>query len=386
MNAATQKNETFRSVLLVSGREGHLRVDRDFLKKARVFTPKCLPSADGALAFLAKNGADLVIADEVLADGTGLDLLRRVKADPRLSATPVIMTTLDKGKPAALAAIAAGCDGYLIRPYSLAAFFSHLELARQSALFATQQRADLAAGRLAAESGQAKAARAAFDQVLAGPDQAPRHFAEGMTHLAAGRLDPAIVAFNQAVTLNRLYAEAYLGLAQAWRAKGGERNYRKYLRQAAEVTLRARRFEELKERFVAALAGDQSGFNPFFAVGNEQLRARDHAGALASYRAALEFSPKNGDIFVEMAKAYHFLRRPDLAVKAVSKGLALQESNMTGQVLYRRLTGASHGDLEAAGRGPARTDAAGLPWPARLAFYLAGLVTEGLFKFRRAAA
>ncbi len=74
-------------------------------------------AADGEEAFqlLATAGAQLVVTDVQMPRLDGFGLTRRIKADPRLRATPVVLvTSLDAAEDRALG-LEAGADGYLVK-------------------------------------------------------------------------------------------------------------------------------------------------------------------------------------------------------------------------------------------------------------------------------
>jgi two-component system chemotaxis sensor kinase CheA len=76
-----------------------------------------IPAADGEEAFqlLGSSGARLVVSDVQMPRLDGLGLARRIKADPRLRATPVVLvTSLDAPEDRA-AGLEAGADGYLVK-------------------------------------------------------------------------------------------------------------------------------------------------------------------------------------------------------------------------------------------------------------------------------
>ncbi len=375
----------FVNVLVVAENEGHARIDRDFLKKVRIFGPRVVFSAAKARAVLERHGADLILCDGRLADTDGLSFAAWLKAQPGLKTIPVIMASVVNRREAVLDAARLGLCGYMIRPYSEATFFKYLEMARAMRAFT----ADVATA-FARERRSASETVPADDKSDAArapelPDEAPRHYRQGLRRLAARDYDGAAVAFSRATAINALYVEAHLGLAETWKAKGDERRYREAMKRAAAACARARRFEELRDRFVELLKKDREGFNPFFALGNESQRARDYAGAVTAYREALVLTPEKGDIHIELGKAYYFLRRRDLAVKAVTRGLGLCGEHAEGQALLARLTGRDPEALlpmEAAREDRAAT----LPWAVRVACRVAGVLTEGLYKVRRLAA
>ncbi len=82
---------------------------------------------------LASPPADLILADVITHPG-GLQLLHRIRANPALQATPVILLTARGDATSALQAIAASAQDYIVKPFSarelIARIGAQLELAR----------------------------------------------------------------------------------------------------------------------------------------------------------------------------------------------------------------------------------------------------------------
>lgn len=105
-------------------------------------------AADGRAALVAARNQppDLVLADVMMPGLDGFELLRALRAESVTRGIPVILLSARAGEEAAIEALQAGADDYIIKPFSarelLARVGAHLELARlRRELAATQQAA-----------------------------------------------------------------------------------------------------------------------------------------------------------------------------------------------------------------------------------------------------
>jgi sigma-B regulation protein RsbU (phosphoserine phosphatase) len=84
--------------------------------------------ADDYSVFLASDGRDgiekarcykpeLILADHLMPNMSGRDLLNQVRSDPDLCAIPVILLTAHGGAEARIEGLAAGADDYLTKPF-----------------------------------------------------------------------------------------------------------------------------------------------------------------------------------------------------------------------------------------------------------------------------
>jgi two-component system chemotaxis response regulator CheY len=73
-----------------------------------------------ALAKLAQQRFGLVISDWNMAPMDGLELLRRIRAEPGLRDLPFIMVSAQSKGERVSAAQAAGVDGYIVKPFNAA--------------------------------------------------------------------------------------------------------------------------------------------------------------------------------------------------------------------------------------------------------------------------
>ena len=79
---------------------------------------ECLQAGDGAsaLEIALREKPALILLDVMLPDITGIEVCRRLRADPRTRDIPVIMVTASGDRERRLQALAAGADDFLTKP------------------------------------------------------------------------------------------------------------------------------------------------------------------------------------------------------------------------------------------------------------------------------
>ena len=77
-------------------------------------------AADGGEAFtkLQEKPFQLIISDWNMEPVTGLDLLKQVRADPKLKNLPFIMVTAESKPENVIAAKQAGVSNYIVKPFN----------------------------------------------------------------------------------------------------------------------------------------------------------------------------------------------------------------------------------------------------------------------------
>lgn len=66
----------------------------------------------------AEQPFGLVISDWNMPNCTGLDLLKRVRADAKFNKTPFLMLTAEAEGHQVAAAVTSGVDGYVVKPFA----------------------------------------------------------------------------------------------------------------------------------------------------------------------------------------------------------------------------------------------------------------------------
>jgi len=71
-----------------------------------------------ALPMLQTGGFDFLVTDWNMPGMPGLDLLKAVRADPKLAKMPVLMLTAEAKREQIIEAEQAGVNGYVIKPFT----------------------------------------------------------------------------------------------------------------------------------------------------------------------------------------------------------------------------------------------------------------------------
>ena len=73
-----------------------------------------------AIPILTAGGIDFLVTDWNMPGMQGIDLLKHVRADPKLSTMPVLMVTAEQKREQIIVAAQAGVNGYVVKPFTAA--------------------------------------------------------------------------------------------------------------------------------------------------------------------------------------------------------------------------------------------------------------------------
>jgi CheY-like chemotaxis protein len=128
------------TIVMVEDDEGHARLIERNIRRAGI-SNLIKHFADGttALEYLFKgedgplvNGPALVLLDLNLPDMSGIDILAKIKSEPRLKRTPVVVLTTTDDKVEIQRCYDLGCNVYITKPVNYESFADAI---RQLGLF-----------------------------------------------------------------------------------------------------------------------------------------------------------------------------------------------------------------------------------------------------------
>ena len=105
-------------ILVVDDYKTMIRIVRNLLHQLGFANVDDAGDGESALVRLRERAYGLVISDWMMEPMSGIDLLRQVRADPRLKKVPFIMITAENRKDRVALAEQAGADGYIVKPFN----------------------------------------------------------------------------------------------------------------------------------------------------------------------------------------------------------------------------------------------------------------------------
>lgn len=105
-------------VLIVDDLLQARRVIRKLLSKIGIESVTEAEGLEKALQSIRETPVDLVIADLNLKDGTGLELIQRIRSDEEIKSLPVIIITSDASRNDIIKGSDLGVSGFLLKPFN----------------------------------------------------------------------------------------------------------------------------------------------------------------------------------------------------------------------------------------------------------------------------
>jgi two-component system cell cycle response regulator DivK len=106
-----------KRILVIEDQEDNRRIVRDLLTSVGYEIIEAVTGEEGVTA-AALHVPDLILMDIQLPGLDGYDATRRIKANPALRHIPIIAVTSYALSGDDVKAFAAGCDGYVSKPFS----------------------------------------------------------------------------------------------------------------------------------------------------------------------------------------------------------------------------------------------------------------------------
>jgi len=116
LEAVLDKN---MKILVVDDFSTMRRIIKNLLRDLGFTNTQEADDGNTGLPMLQSGNFDFLITDWNMPGMTGIDLLKAVRADPRLSTLPVLMVTAESKREQIIEAAQAGVNGYVVKPFTV---------------------------------------------------------------------------------------------------------------------------------------------------------------------------------------------------------------------------------------------------------------------------
>jgi two-component system chemotaxis response regulator CheY len=109
-------------ILVVDDFSTMRRIVRNLLVELGFSGPLIQEADDGesAMTMLRNTSFGLLVTDWNMPNMTGIELLRKIRADATLKTLPVLMVTAENNREQIITAAQAGVNGYIVKPFAAA--------------------------------------------------------------------------------------------------------------------------------------------------------------------------------------------------------------------------------------------------------------------------
>lgn len=105
-------------ILIVDDFSTMRRIIKNLLRDLGFNNTQEADDGNTALPMLQSSNFDFLVTDWNMPGMTGIELLKAVRADPKLSSLPVLMVTAEAKKEQIVEAAQAGVNGYIVKPFT----------------------------------------------------------------------------------------------------------------------------------------------------------------------------------------------------------------------------------------------------------------------------
>ena len=119
--------DTSMPILVVDDYGTMIRIIRNLLRQLGFENVDDAPDGSVALSKMQIKRYGLIISDWNMEPMTGYELLKQVRSDPGLNATPFIMVTAESKTENVIAAKQAGVNNYIVKPFNADTLKSKIE-------------------------------------------------------------------------------------------------------------------------------------------------------------------------------------------------------------------------------------------------------------------
>jgi tetratricopeptide (TPR) repeat protein len=313
------------SFLLIDENNADLQELEEILNSIGFEDVEFSDNANDAWSLLRIRDFNCVISAWDMSDMSGLALLRIARNDDKLYKMPFFLTSSTFTRVKVVQAGQAGVTGLIVKPFDAKTLKKKLEeipkLKTESVV--SEAESNFEQGMEQIESNNWENALGIFEQLTEKGESPEVYYNIGYIKTAQGEYEKAILAFQKATQLDRLFAKAFEAMGRAFRALGQYDAAQESFQKAADIYIGKEKMQEAEEVLYEILQISPDSVNVFNSLGVLYRKKGDLKTALSQYRKALKVHPKEPHIHYNMGRLYFEMKQFKDAQMNFEKALEL---------------------------------------------------------------
>lgn len=267
--------------------------------------------------------ADCVICAWDMPDMSGLALLKILRSDEKMSDVAFFLSRTEFTQFHVLDAGKAGVSGLIVKPYNLDVVRKKVKtyMDVQSEPAIVEARASLQKGLTLLDAGDTQTALGVFEKMITEGESAEVYYNIGYIKTSQKKYDEALVAFQKATQLDRLFARAYEAMGRVYKKLGQLDRAEDCLQKAADIYVSNEEDDYAEQVLREILEIRPDTINVYNSLGVIFRKKGDPLAALKYYSKALKVHPDEPNIFYNIGRLHIELQRPEEAKVFFQKAL-----------------------------------------------------------------
>jgi len=282
-------------------------------------------NANDAWSLLRIRDFNCVISAWDMPDMSGLALLRIARNDDKLHKVPFFLTSSTFTRVKVVQAGQAGVTGLIVKPFDAKTLKKKLRMISQFRVESviSDAEAEFEIGMQYIESNNWENALNIFEQLTEKGESPEVYYNIGYIKTAQGEYEEAIIAFQKATQLDRLFAKAFEEMGRAYKAIGQNDKAQESFQKAADIYIGKEKMQEAEEVLYEILQISPDSVNVFNSLGVLYRKKGDLKTALSQYNKAVKVHPNEPHIFYNIGRLYFEMKQHDKARINFEKALEL---------------------------------------------------------------
>ena len=291
--------------------------------KFRNVTHTC--STTDAWSITRLKPVDCIICSWDMPNMTGLALLQILRTDDRMTDTAIFLSRNTFTNLQVVESGRAGVTGLIVTPYTLDTIRkkvkTFMEIKTEPAI--VEARSNLNRGLALLEAGDSNQALKEFEKMITEGESAEVYYNIGYIKTSQGKHEEALLAFQKATQLDRLFAKAYEAMGRIYRELGQVGKAEKYLQKAADIYVSKEEDDYAEQVLQEILEISPDTINVYNSLGVIFRKKGDPVAALKNYQKALKVHPNEPYIYYNIGRIHIELNRREESKTFFQKALQI---------------------------------------------------------------